>query len=81
MAQVAQRLDHGVLGGVGGRKARIRQGLTEHFLEFPHAAVLACVMFKDWIFPKGLASNADISAAIIDFVIDGINANYDPALK
>lgn len=40
------------------------------------AAVLACVMFKDWIFPKDLASNEEISAAIIDFVLDGISANH-----
>jgi AcrR family transcriptional regulator len=39
------------------------------------AAVLACVVFKDWLFPRGLASEAEISAAIQDFVLDGINAN------
>lgn len=39
------------------------------------AAVLACVAFKDWMFPKGMASDEDISAAIIDFVIDGISAS------
>jgi AcrR family transcriptional regulator len=39
------------------------------------AAVLACVMFKDWIFPPGLASDARINAAVQDFVIDGINAD------
>jgi hypothetical protein len=37
--------------------------------------VLACVMFKDWIFPRGLAGPDEISAAIRDFVMDGINAN------
>ncbi|HEX7857140.1 MAG TPA: TetR/AcrR family transcriptional regulator [Sphingobium sp.] len=41
------------------------------------AAVLACVMFKDWIFPSGLAGEGEINDAIIDFVIDGINANSD----
>lgn len=44
------------------------------------AAVLGCVMFKDWLFPPDLASNKDINAAITDFVIDGINANHDPKL-
>lgn len=38
-------------------------------------AVLACVMFKSWLFPPGLASDEEISAAIIDFVIDGISAD------
>jgi AcrR family transcriptional regulator len=45
------------------------------------AAVLANVMFKDWLFPEGLASERDIGTAIVDFVIDGINANSDPGLK
>lgn len=40
------------------------------------AAVLGCVMFNDWIFPKGLARAQEIDAAIIDFVLDGINATH-----
>lgn len=40
------------------------------------AAVLACIMFKDWIFPRGLATNEQIRAAINDFVLDGISANF-----
>ncbi len=42
------------------------------------AAVLASVTFKDWLFPPGLASDADIEAAIGAFVLDGINANTGP---
>jgi len=38
-------------------------------------AVLACVMFRDWIFPKGMASEEAINRAIQDFVIEGISAN------
>jgi AcrR family transcriptional regulator len=38
-------------------------------------AVLASLMFKDWLFPKGLASEDAIREAIVDFVIDGIRAN------
>jgi AcrR family transcriptional regulator len=34
-------------------------------------AVLGCVIFKDWIFPPGLASDADITAAVSDFVLSG----------
>jgi AcrR family transcriptional regulator len=37
--------------------------------------LLACVIFKDWLFPEGLATQEQISAAISDFVMDGINAN------
>ncbi|WP_317929623.1 TetR/AcrR family transcriptional regulator [Halioxenophilus sp. WMMB6] len=45
------------------------------------AAVLACVLFKDWIFPENLATAEQIDNAIIAFVIDGINANPDPGLS
>lgn len=41
------------------------------------AAVLACVMFRDWIFPAGLAGDKAIQAAINDFVLEGIGANFD----
>ena len=37
------------------------------------AGVLGCVIFKDWIFPSGSASDEEINAAIIDFVIDGLS--------
>jgi AcrR family transcriptional regulator len=42
------------------------------------AAVLGSILFKEWIFPAGIASDEEISAAIQDFVMDGINANADP---
>lgn len=45
------------------------------------AAVMASVMFKDWLFPEGLAGPEQIRDAIIDFVIDGINANSDPGFR
>ena len=38
-------------------------------------AVLASLMFKDWLFPAGMARDGDIREAIADFVIDGIMAN------
>lgn len=39
-------------------------------------AVLASVMFKDWIFPAGLATDAQITAAVNDFVKEGSRANF-----
>ena len=39
------------------------------------AAVLANVLFKDWLFPAGMASEEAIRHAIAEFVIDGIGAN------
>lgn len=41
------------------------------------AAVLGCTLFKDWIFPAGLAGDQKINDAIKAFVMDGINANAD----
>jgi AcrR family transcriptional regulator len=38
-------------------------------------AVLASLMFKDWLFPPGMASEEEIRDAIVAFVIDGIRAN------
>lgn len=38
-------------------------------------AVLASIMFKDWIFPAGLATDEEIKAAINDFILEGIGAN------
>lgn len=45
------------------------------------AAVLGCVLFKDWIFPVDLADQDEITKAVIDFVIDGISINADEGLK
>jgi hypothetical protein len=35
------------------------------------------MLFKDWIFPDGLASDQEISEALKAFVMDGIDANGD----
>lgn len=42
------------------------------------ATILACILFKDWLFPEGLASEGEISTAISDFVMDGLSANVEP---
>jgi AcrR family transcriptional regulator len=39
------------------------------------ATVLASIMFRSWIFPRTLASDQEITAAVNDFVMDGIGAN------
>lgn len=39
------------------------------------AAVLANLMFRDWLFPPGLAGEDEIRDAIAAFVIEGIEAN------
>jgi len=41
------------------------------------ATLLACVIFKDWLFPDGIASEDEINTAISDYVMEGINANAE----
>lgn len=38
-------------------------------------SIMACILFEDWVFPKGGATKADIRDAITHFVMDGLNAN------
>ena len=40
------------------------------------AGVLGAIMFKDWIFPRGLADDDGITAAINDFVTEGLSLTY-----
>lgn len=42
------------------------------------ATIMACIIFRDLLFPMGLASQAEIGAAISDFVMDGLSANTVP---
>jgi AcrR family transcriptional regulator len=39
------------------------------------ATMLACGLFRDWLFPEGLASEAEIHDAISSFILEGVNAN------
>lgn len=48
---------------------------SELMVRVSFAAVLANLMFRDWLFPPGLASDEDIREAIATFVIEGIEAN------
>lgn len=55
-----------------GGHARVEPALM---VRVSFAAVLANLMFKDWLFPQGMFSQDEIRDAIVDFVIDGIRAN------
>jgi AcrR family transcriptional regulator len=91
VAQVYGSKDAQGLGAVAGlaryfeRNAKVMQGRLSAapkvdpklMVRVSFAAVLACVMFKDWIFPPGLASEEEIRAAISDFVLEGLGANAD----
>jgi AcrR family transcriptional regulator len=59
-----------------GGKAKVAPKLM---VRVSFAAVLSCILFKDWLFPAGMASEDEISDAIIDFVIDGIAVDLDPS--
>jgi AcrR family transcriptional regulator len=58
-----------------GSKAKVDPKLL---VRVTFVTVLGCVMFKDWIFPRGLASDAEISAAINAFIVEGISINSGP---
>jgi len=58
-------------------KARVDPDLL---VRVSFAAVLGCVLFRDLVRPGTTSSDAQISDAITDFVIEGINVNSDPGL-
>lgn len=72
---LSKYFDRGAATMAGNRTTALRVR-PELMVRVSFAAVLACVMFKSWIFPPGLASEAEIEAAIRDFVLDGININH-----
>jgi AcrR family transcriptional regulator len=39
------------------------------------ASVLGCIMFKNWVFPPGLAGDEEITTAINNFIMDGLSSN------
>lgn len=55
-----------------GQDAKIS---PELMVRISFAAVLANLMFRDWLFPPGLASDQEIRDAIATFVIEGVEAN------
>jgi AcrR family transcriptional regulator len=94
VASAYERETSGQLTDIEGLRAYFEQGATlmasrtpgepkvapELMVRVSFAAVLACVMFKDWLFPPGLASEDEIREAIVDFTIEGIRANEQPGL-
>jgi AcrR family transcriptional regulator len=54
-------------------RARVDPRLTVRVV---FGAVLASVMFKDWLFPTDLASDEEITTAVNDFIKEGIRANF-----
>ncbi len=65
--------------GAAGMSRRVDRDRVnpELMVRVSFAAVLANVLFRDWLFPDGLASDEQIREALIDFVIDGIGPRGD----
>ncbi len=57
-----------------------REGAPAHdprlIVRIAFATVLSCVIFRRWIFPPDLASNASLMPAINDFILGAVDANY-----
>lgn len=49
---------------------------AELMVRVSFAAALGSVLFKDWMYPPGMAGPDAVREATIDFVLDGLNANY-----
>lgn len=63
--------------GAAARRSRVQgkaQIAPELLVRVSFAAVMANVLFKDWLFPEGMASDDEIASAIIYFTINGISA-------
>jgi AcrR family transcriptional regulator len=45
------------------------------------AGVLGCILFKDWIFPPGMATDEEIRRAIDVFIAEGVGASFDAPSK
>ncbi len=56
----------------GATRIKVR---PELMVRVSFAAVLACGIFRDWIFPTGLADEEEIRNAINVFVLEGVSAN------
>ena len=66
----------------GAEVVRGRTGGTdklppELMVRISFASLLGCVLFKDWLYPEGMADDDTLRAATTRFVMDGIYA--DPA--
>lgn len=56
--------------------------LSKRFRIPPHlisrisfASILGCILFHDWLFPEGIAKDADVHDALCDFIMEGLSVN------
>lgn len=60
---------------LGGRAEADLKVSPDLMVRVSFAAVLGCALFRDWIIPETVADPDAVRAAVIDFVMDGLNAN------
>ncbi|QSR19869.1 hypothetical protein CA833_22240 [Novosphingobium sp. KA1] len=89
VAETGKDADVPGMGGVNALQAYFARGAgvvrrrtggedklpPELMVRISFAAVLGCVLFKDWLYPDGMADDAAIRAAMTRFVLDGIYAD------
>jgi len=55
-------------------RMRRRSGVNPELVtRLTFATILASVVFRDWLIPRNVASDAEIRKAVVDFVIAGVN--------
>lgn len=53
-----------------------RPQVSPHLLgRISFATILGCILFEDWLFPIGIASEREIHEGLCDFLMDGVNVN------
>jgi AcrR family transcriptional regulator len=64
-----------MVGIVEAREDRQSEARIELTARISFATVLACALFRSWLFPAGIAGEEEIRDAVTDFVMDGAKAN------
>jgi len=64
------------MAAVEGARLKKRPNVSPHLIaRISFAAILATVMYENWLFPVGIASEREIHEALCDFIMDGLNVN------
>ncbi len=66
-----------MMGQRMGDKADLARVAPEVMVRVSFAAVLGCALFGDWMFAESAVAPEQIHEGVIDFVIDGLNANAE----
>jgi AcrR family transcriptional regulator len=67
-----------MVGIVEAREGRQSDAHVELTARISFATVLACALFRNWLFPAGIAGEEEIRDAVTDFVMEGAKANIYP---